>query len=298
VVIILAGGIFLFSSQIIELTRDFSDIEEKVLRIFAEITLYINNNVNLVPNLEKGELMKEIKDWIDRSTGAIIQKTFSSTASFIAGLLATAIFTFLMLIYRTGLVKAFVLFYPDERREQVLMMFKSMQQVGKKYLVGMILIIIVVGLINSIGLVIIGIDHPFLFGFMASLLAIIPYVGTTVGAAIPVLYAFMAYDSIWVAIAVAILFWAVQVVESNFLTPKIVGGSLKVNALTAIISIIVGASVWGIAGMVLFLPFVAMLRVFCEQYESLKPIAMLIGEQNDGEKDVEPNLINRWFSRI
>jgi len=50
--------------------------------------------------------------------------------------------------------------------------------------------------------------------------------------------------------------------------------------LAAILSIIVGASVWGIAGMILFLPFTAMLRVICEEFEELKPIALLIGEHN------------------
>ncbi len=70
-------------------------------------------------------------------------------------------------------------------------MIKSVQQVGKRYLVGMILIMIILGFINSIGLVIIGLDNPFLFGFMAAVLAIVPYVGTTIGAAIPILYAFM-----------------------------------------------------------------------------------------------------------
>jgi predicted PurR-regulated permease PerM len=146
-------------------------------------------------------------------------------------------------------------------------MFKSVQQVGQKYLFGMILLTIAIGLANSVGLWIIGIDNPFLFGFLGATLAIVPYIGTYVGAIIPVLYAFMSYDSPWKAIAVAILFWFVQLVTDNFLTPKIVGGSLKVNALAAILSLFIGAAVWGIAGMILFLPFAAMLKVaFCKLY--------------------------------
>jgi predicted PurR-regulated permease PerM len=82
-------------------------------------------------------------------------------------------------------------------------------------------------------------------------------------------------------IAVAFLFWAVQLISDNFLSPKIVGGSLNINALTAILSLIIGAVVWGIAGMILFLPFAAMLKVICEEYDELKPIALLIGNQND-----------------
>ena len=105
----------------------------------------------------------------------------------------------------------------------------------------MILLIIIIGLANSIGLWIIGIDNPFLFGFLGAILSIVPYVGTALGAIIPVLYAFVSYDSLWPAIAVAILFWAVQLISDNFLSPKIVGGSLHINALTAILSLIIGA---------------------------------------------------------
>jgi len=116
-------------------------------------------------------------------------------------------------------------------------------------------------------------------------LSIVPYVGTALGAIIPVLYAFVSYDSLWPVLAVAILFWAVQLITDNYLSPKIVGGSLNINALAAILSLIIGGLVWGVAGMILFLPFTAMLKVFCEEYEELKPIALLIGNQiYKGEK--------------
>jgi predicted PurR-regulated permease PerM len=177
-------------------------------------------------------------------------------------------------------------------------MFKSVQQVGQKYLLGMMVVLVILGFVNSIGLWIIGIDNPFLFGFLAAVLAIIPYAGTLLGAAIPILYSFITFDSIWMPITIAIFFWLVQVIESNFLTPKIVGGNLKINALTSILSIIIGASVWGIAGMILFLPFAAMLKTVCEQYIELKPFALLIGEKNYNTKEVNDKFTGKWFKKI
>jgi predicted PurR-regulated permease PerM len=83
-----------------------------------------------------------------------------------------------------------------------------------------------------------------------------------------------------------------------------VGGSLQINALTAILSLFIGAAVWGLVGMILFLPFAAMLKVVCEEFEDLKPIALIIGEQNKKERvDGElflvrwRNKINGWFSK-
>jgi predicted PurR-regulated permease PerM len=238
-----------------------------------------------------------MKEWFSNSTGFLIKKTVSSTATLIAGLLTTIVFIFLFLIYRDGLTHAFLAFSPKEKRNRVFKMFKSVQQVGQKYLFGMLILTIIIGLANSFGLLIIGIDNPFLFGFLSAALAIIPYIGTVMGAMIPVIYAFVSYDSIWMAVAVAILFYFVQLVSDNFLSPKIVGGSLKINALTVILSLFIGASVWGIAGMVLFLPFAAIIRVVCEEFDELKPVALIMGEHNKKESDGNSS-ISLWWEKI
>lgn len=297
-VLLFGGGIYLFSAQIVSITRDFSHFQDKIIKVFAEMTSWLNRNLHFIPNLEKGELMDQLKNWLNKSSGSLAQQTFSGSAGFVTGLIATIIFVFLFLIYRKGFKQAFVLFYPPEERAQALSILKSIQQVGQKYLIGVILIVLIIGLINSVALLIIGIDYPFFFGFLAAVLAIIPYVGTTIGAIIPVFYAFMTHDNIWTPVVVAITFWGIQVVESNYLSPRIIGGSLKVNAFAAILSILVGASVWGVSGMILFLPFTAMLKVVCQEYEGLKPIAMFIGEQNVKEKNLDIVALSKWRMRM
>ncbi len=296
--LIIGGTLFLFSNQIIQHSEDLTDFKGKILGVFADATIFINKNIQLFPPLEKGELLEKIKNWINKSAGSLLSQTFSSTANIIFGLITSIIFTFLVLIYRNGLVRALVRFYPPEHRERAFRMFKSVQQVGQQYLFGMMVIILILGLVNSVGLLIIGIDYPFLFGFLASVLAIIPYAGTFLGAGIPILYSFISTESIWMPITIAIYFWLVQLIESNFLTPKIVGGNLKINAFTSILSIIIGASVWGIAGMIIFLPFAAMFKTVCEEYEELKPIALLIGEENYNPKDINDNFIGKWVKKI
>jgi predicted PurR-regulated permease PerM len=298
VILIIGGVTYFFSTQMINVVQKFTHFQDKIIRAFADVTVYVNNNVSFVENLEKGELINRMKAWLTDSTGYLVSKTVNNTAIFIAGLSATIVFTFLFLIYRNGLTKAFLAFSPEENRERVLKMFKSVQQVGQKYLFGMVILTIIIGLANSIGLLIIGIDNPFLFGFLGAALAIIPYIGTTMGAVIPLIYAFVSYDSIWMAVAVAILFWVVQLVTDNFLTPRIVGGSLKINALTAILSLFIGAAVWGLAGMILFLPFAAMLKVVCEEFEELKPIALIIGEKNKKEDDGSELFLVSWWKKI
>ena len=295
--LLIAAGVYLFSNQIVQLSTDLSEFKDKILNIFTDATVFINQNFNFLPQLEKGELIDKIKTWFSESSGKLLSQTFSSTASIIFGILTSIIFIFLILIYRSGMIRALVSFFPLEHRDKALHMFESVQKVGQQYLFGMLVIVLILGIVNSIGLMIIGIDSPFLFGFLASVLAIIPYAGTFLGAAIPVLYAFLTYDSLLMPLSIAIFFWLVQVVESNFLTPKIVGGNLKINALTSILSIIIGASVWGIAGMILFLPFAAMLKTVCEEFENLKPFAMLIGDENYNKK-VKNEGYSKWIQKI
>jgi len=298
VILIIGGVTYFFSTQIINVVQEFTDFQDKIILAFANVTLFINDHVSFMENLEKGELFNRMKVWLTDSTGLLVSRTVSNTATFMAALLATIVFTFLFLIYRDGLTKAFLAFSPENKHEKVLKMFKSVQQVGQKYLFGMVILTVVIGLANSLGLLIIGIDNPFLFGFLGAALAIVPYIGTTMGAIIPVIYAFVSYDSIWMVVAVAILFWAVQLVSDNFLTPRIVGGGLKINALTAILSLFIGAAVWGLAGMILFLPFAAMLKVVCEEFEELKPIALIIGEQNKKLGDGSEFFLVRWWKKI
>ncbi len=298
VILMIVGGIFLFSNEILNLSQEFFEIRHKIALVLAEATLYINKNLNFLPHLDKGELVERLKNWLSDSAGALLGQTFSTTAAFLTGLFSTIVFTFLILIYRTGFTDACTWFFPKNKRASAIVMFNSMQQVGKKYLLGMITLMIIVGLANSIGLWILGIDNPFLFGFLAGVLAIVPYIGTTVGAAIPVLYTFISYDSFWMPIAVVILFWLIQTIENNFLSPKIVGGSLKINALAAILSIIVGGVVWAVVGMILFLPFASMLKVVCVEYESLKPIGLLMGEYDKEQSDTENKFFSRWWAKI
>jgi len=295
--LIIGGTIYLFSNQILQLSDSLADFKTKILSVFADATILINKNFGFIPELEKGELLDKLKTWVNKSSGTLITKTFSSTTNIIFGVITSVIFAFLILIYRKGLIRALIHFYPPANREKAFKMFKSVQQVGQKYLFGMLIIIVILGLVNSIGLVIIGIDNPFLFGFLAAILAVIPYAGTFIGSAIPVIYAFISYDSIWMPVTIILFFWIVQIIEGNFLTPNIVGGNLKINAFTSIISIIIGAIVWGIAGMILFLPFVAMLKAVCEGYVELQPLALLMGKQNCKQDDHQ-KFGSKWLTKI
>ncbi|MFZ6051308.1 AI-2E family transporter [Halocola ammonii] len=297
VILILTATVGFISSQLLQLSQELTTFQDRLIKIFTEVSVYFNEHFSFLGELSKEDIYQRIKNLLESSAGYLVGQTFSNTASFVAGLVATVIYAFLILIYRKGLTNAVAHFYTEENRPRAIYMFKKIQQVGQKYLVGMLTLIIIIGVVNSVGLWIIGVDSPFLFGFLGALLSVIPYVGTVMGAVIPILYVFIAQDSLGKAIAVAILFWAVQLVTDNFLSPKIVGGNLRVNALAAILSLIIGALVWGVAGMILFLPFTAMLLIVSEEFKELKPLALMIGTYESDKKAQSGNAVI-WIKKI
>nr|WP_237390623.1 AI-2E family transporter [Fulvivirga sediminis] len=288
VALFLVGLITLFGSQIVKIMQDFTDFSNRLHEILASLTSFINEKVSILPNVSENDIMDMSKDWFSSKGNKLVGAMLNNTSEFITGFVLTVIYAFLLLLYRNGLKRAFVNFAASDKQEDYAHMIDNMQRVGQKYLTGMFTLIVILGALNSIGLLLLGIDYAIFFGYLAAFLAIIPYVGTLIGGAIPTLYAFMNYDSIWYPLGVVLIFWFVQMLEGNFLSPKIVGGNLNLNALVAIIALIIGGSVWGIPGMILFLPFTAVFKVACEHYKQLKPISYLLRndlykkEENEG----------------
>lgn len=270
------GLIYIFSAHIIKIVSQFEGFAGKLSELTADIAGFISSHIPGGPGLDPESIIEKGREWLGGSSREMITGTLNNTSVFITGLVLTIIYTFLILLYRRGLRSAFTHFASDEKRPVYNKMLVQIQKVGQQYLTGMFTLIAILGILNSTGLFFLGIDYPLFFGFLAAFLSIIPYVGTTLGGTIPTLYALINYDSIWYAVGVVIIFWVIQFVEGNFLSPKIVGGNLNINALAAIVSLILGGVIWGIPGMILFLPYVAVFKVICKYYEPLHPVALLL----------------------
>jgi predicted PurR-regulated permease PerM len=89
--------------------------------------------------------------------------------------------------------------------------------------------------------------------------------------------AWLTKDSLWYPLGIFISFFTVQTMEGYFLTPRIVGKSVNINPLIVIIALISGYFIWGVIGMILIVPVVAILKIIFDQIDSLKPIGFLIG---------------------
>jgi predicted PurR-regulated permease PerM len=119
-------------------------------------------------------------------------------------------------------------------------------------------------------------------------LTIIPYVGIFIGALLPVLMALITKDSAWYAVGVVIVFTVVQFLEGNFITPRITGSKVSINALAAIIALLIGGKILGIAGMILAVPTLGVLKIIIAYSHRLKPFVILLGDDKPEEKQKDP----------
>lgn len=299
VFVVVLGVLVLFSAQIIDMASQYAKFLDKIKETLDTSITFLNDKVQVIPDIESQEILDKLSNVFSDSSILIISDTVSVTSSFVSFLVLSLIYTFLILFYSEHLTEGLSRFSSKKHKRSYLKMLKEVQQVGQQYFTGMLLLIVILGVLNTTGLLILGIDYAFFFGFLAALLAIIPYVGTTLGGLIPTLYAFVTYDSYWYPVGVIAIFWFIQFLEGNFLNPKIVGGNMQINALFSIFSLIAGSVLWGIAGMILFLPMMAMLKVVCSHYEELKPVASLIGDRiTEVGKAEEKSVIEKVIEKI
>ncbi len=143
------------------------------------------------------------------------------------------------------------------------------------------MVYIIVGVLNSIGLLALGIKHAILFGMLTAIMTIIPYAGIVVSASLPVSIALLTKDSLWYPVGVIFVFSFVQYLEANVIFPKVVGTQLNVSTWATLVAIMVGGILWGVSGMILFIPFAAIMKIASDHIEGWSSINILLGRKEE-----------------
>ena len=170
-------------------------------------------------------------------------------------------------------------------------MLTKVYNIQRNYLLGLTKVIFIVGTLNTIGLLILGITNPIFFGFLAAILLLIPYIGILIGSLIPAVIALATKDSAWYAFGVIAIFGFIQFLEGNFITPKITGSKVSINAFIAILSFILFSMLWGVEGMIVALPITATIKIVFDNVPKYQAYGFLIGEPVD--KDLQSSIRNR-----
>lgn len=273
--LIAAGWFFIARLQLV--LNEMDDIMSGLQEGVDELT----SKLGAVFKMNRRETSKFISDGIENVFAEPfdhISSGLMSSTSVVVDVLLTLIYMFFFLLYRTSIKRFIMQQFRRRERDGGQGVIYSIQSVSKKYFGGMFTVMAILGVLNSIGLYFIGIDFPFLWGFLAATLAVIPYIGTLMGGALPFLYSFASGDGYWQPIQILILYTVIQSLEGNFITPKIVGKSVNINPLAAIFALLVGEAIWGIPGMVVALPLLAIVKIIMDHIDGWKPVGLLLSD--------------------
>ena len=284
IIIIILGSILIVAlftwfvvSQLTSLVSSLPDLENKFYAQVNEVSASLSEQFNISTE-EQGQLLKEgIKNLSDNAASLLV-----STSYLVYFFIQVPIYIFLFLLYRDRFKDFLLALNPGAE----LKWKDEIQRVVRHYISGLGLVVLIAGVLNSIGLLILGIDHALFFGFLSGLLTMIPYVGITIGATLPALLALVTKDSVWYAVGVIGVHMFVQFLEGNFITPKITGSRISINALAAIIALLVAGQIWGIAGMILAVPAVGILKIILSYSNELRPLVILLGDEKKGEPEI------------
>lgn len=272
------GAIFyLLILQLIDFSNEWALFKIKIVETINQLSFFIVEKFNYSPEKQ----LSFIKNIIDNSGSqvvSILQTTFYSFSESIFYLIIVPVYAVLILYYRKLLVKVLYRLFTLEKKKIIHEILVETIHAYYNFIKGMLVVYLIVGLLNSIGLAIIGIPHPFLFGFIASILTFIPYVGIMISSLLPITISWITFNSIWYPVGVVLVFSVVQILEAYIIFPMAVGRRLKINTLAIIIVIFIGGVLWGAVGMILFIPFISIIKLIADRTKSLKTLSILLGD--------------------
>src|SRR6185437_15535064 len=140
--------------------------------------------------------------------------------------------------------------------------------------------------LSSLVFWLIGIKYVFLLALLVGVLNLIPYLGIYTALFIGICITFATSDphhALYLAIAVI----GIHLVDSNFLMPKIVGSQIRINPLIIILGVVVGEMMWGIPGMFLSVPYLAMAKIIFDRVEGMKAWGILLGEEEEQNRKIK-----------
>ena len=292
----LFGLAYFFYNQLIGFADELYLLERRMTELintFNEFTeQYIEGAVPISFDNLQGAIFNYLYDNMASLTQGVIATTITITIAFII-----PIYIFLFLYFRHFLIEFIHRAFPDRHRETVGNVVHKVKLVVQNYIAGMFLVIIILAILNSIALYSFGLRHALLFAVFAALLNVIPFLGPFLGATLPIVYSFLSKDSLWYPIGIFLAFYVIQLAESNFFTPKIVGGKVSMNPFMTILALLLGNFIWGLAGMILFIPGMAMLKVIFDEVDGMQPYGFLLGStkgmnsrQDDSRQSIKKRL--------
>lgn len=282
-VIILVSLGSLLISQMVRLSDSWPILVEKFNGTLDQTVVWASEYFDVKPDTILAWIAKA-KSEIINAVSQSIGRTLVVIGNGIVIIFLLPVYIFLILYYQPLIIDFIEQLTDKGNKSRVMTVVKKTKTLIQQYLVGLLIETFIVAILEITVLLIFGIQYAILLGILGAMLNLIPYIGGVVAVALPMIVALATKDSSLFAIYILIFYYIIQLIDNNYIVPKIVASKVKINALFSIIVVLASNALWGVPGMFLSIPLLAIIKLIFDNVEPLKPWGFLLG-------DTMPNLL-------
>lgn len=274
ITILLVAGLMVFiSSQIAKFSTNMSALKIKFSQLFTNLQLWLQYNYSL--SVEK---QSDLLAQAGNNLKPLVTQTLGTVLGTVSVIVLLPVYIFLMLFYKTLILNFLYEVFAEKNSSQVREVLDQTKSAIQSYMIGLLLEAIIVAVLNSIALFALGVQYAVLLGVIGAVLNVLPYIGGIIAIALPIIIATITKDGYSTQIGILVAYMVIQFIDNNILVPRIVSSKVQINALVSLVIVLLGGAVWGLSGMFLSIPFIAVLKIIFDRINELKPWGKLLGD--------------------
>lgn len=261
-----------------------NDIIERKEEIFSYIQK-IQENIALSTGFtleRQEEIFKEQFIYIINGIKNYFAGFLADITRIILNFLLILVYLFLLLLNRDKFIIFLMMYIPEKKQEETRRIIKKTRKVAHHYLWGRIQVMSLLAVMYLITFIAFDLEHTGLLVIFGALITIIPFIGPFLSGVLPILFMIIFGGSSIEIISFASIVIIIQLIESYVLEPLIIGSEVQESPLFVIIAVLFGGLIWGPAGLILFVPIFAILKILFDNTPNLKPVGFLIGYYRPG----------------
>lgn len=292
---VVAGVLSLFAAQAVNLSEDLPKAKTQLQQVLDKAQQWVEIQFKIPPQKQES-FLEENTASSAKDAGKLAKQIVSGAIGGLTTFLLILVYIFFFLFYREKYEVFFMKVRGENNSQEVKEVLGKIANVSVKYIGGKFVAILMLSVLNSIGLLIVGVKYAILLGCLAALFTFIPYVGTIIGGVFAAATA-MVTKSPGAALSVISILAVVQVIDDYFIEPYIVGGQVNLSPLANVVILVIGGLLWGVAGMVLFIPLLGIVKVIFDHVPSLQPYGYLIGDDKKEDSSSFSKKIKNWLGK-
>jgi predicted PurR-regulated permease PerM len=291
VMIFLGGLVWLIYSQISGFLDDLPGLQAKVDLKLKHIQLFVKQKTGVGPYRQILWMQQQLQSLLT-SSGTVVKSTLLSTTTTLATFGMIQFYIFFFLHYREKFKNFILRVMPEQSHRKVQNIIIDTRAVIQSYISGVFIVVFIMSICIGSGLMALGIPFAIFLAVLTGFLNIIPYIGVFISAILACAIAFLTMDSGWFVLGTFLVYLVTHLLESNLFTPSIVGSKVSVNPLATFVALVIGSNVWGIMGMILFIPLLGIFKVICDNVPALQAYAYLLS--TEGTEEHNFSFRNLW----